>query len=94
MDNSDVRRYGQRCNPSRFGGQLLNENLANIAAQDPRLAAAVNGSGTNNINDSIGIGTTAEANRLGKIWVGDEATMMSDGSYVVVNKEWRGGAGL
>ncbi|HDR8921130.1 TPA: hypothetical protein QDA90_001650 [Burkholderia vietnamiensis] len=72
----------------------MNENLANIAAQDPRLAAAVNGSGTNNINDSIGIGTTAEANRLGKIWVGDEATMMSDGSYVVVNKEWRGGAGL
>ncbi|GAB6852976.1 hemagglutinin repeat-containing protein [Paraburkholderia kururiensis] len=61
-------------------GQLINENLTNIAAQDPRLAAAVNGSGTSNINFSIGSGTTAEANQLGKIWVGDGATMMSDGS--------------
>ena len=60
--------------------QLANENLANIAAQDPRLAAAMKGSGTSNINFSIGSGTTAEANQLGKIWVGDGATMMSDGS--------------
>ncbi len=40
----------------------------------------MNGSGTSNINFSIGSGTTAEANQLGKIWVGDGATMMSDGS--------------
>jgi len=61
-------------------GQLANENLANIAAQDPRLAAAVNGSGTSNLNFSIGSGTATDANQLGKIWVGDGATMMSDGS--------------
>jgi filamentous hemagglutinin len=64
-------------------GQLANENLANIAAQDPRLAAAVKGSGTSNINFSIGTGTTAEANQLGKIWVGDGASTMSDGSGLI-----------
>ena len=35
------------------------------------MAAAVKGSGTTNPNFSIGRGTTAEADRLGKIWVGD-----------------------
>ncbi|WP_442953511.1 hypothetical protein [Paraburkholderia sp. SOS3] len=54
-------------------GQLANENLANIAAQDPRLAAAVNGSGTSNINFPIGTGTAAEADTLGQTWVGDGA---------------------
>lgn len=57
--------------------QLLNENLTNIAAQDPRLAAAVNGSGTNNINFSIGTGTATEADSLGQIWVGDGARPMN-----------------
>jgi len=42
-------------------GQLANQNLANIAAQDSRLAAAVNGSGTSNPNFSVGSGTIAEA---------------------------------
>ncbi|SAL04278.1 cell surface protein [Caballeronia ptereochthonis] len=60
-------------------GQLAGENLANIAAQDPRLAAAVDGSGTKNINFNIGIGTAAEADQLGKIWVGDGAKMTTDG---------------
>jgi hypothetical protein len=58
--------------------QLVNENLANIAAQDSRLAAAVKGSGTSNPNFSIGIGTTAEANTLGQAWVGDGATLVSN----------------
>jgi hypothetical protein len=60
--------------------QLADENLAGIAAQDPRLAAAVNGSGTKNINFNIGQGTAAEADQLGKAWVGDGAKMTSDGT--------------
>ena len=63
-------------------GQLANENLANIAAQDPRLAAAVNGS-DGNLNYSIGTGTSAEADQLGSIWVGDGAKKTSDGSGLV-----------
>lgn len=51
--------------------QLIQENLSNIADQDSRLAAAVNGSGTKNPNFSIGQGTSSEANQLGKTWVGD-----------------------
>ncbi|WP_052115913.1 hypothetical protein [Paraburkholderia xenovorans] len=59
-------------------GQLQNENLANIAALDPRLAAAVSGSGTTNLNFSIGTGTVAEANALGQSWVGEGATLVSN----------------
>ncbi|MEA9997419.1 MULTISPECIES: DUF637 domain-containing protein, partial [unclassified Pseudomonas] len=59
--------------------QLVQENLSNIAAQDSRLAAAVNGSGTKNPNFSIGQGTSSEANQLGKTWVGDGAIKTSDG---------------
>lgn len=59
--------------------QLIQENLSNIAAQDSRLAAVVNGSGTKNPNFSIGQGTSSEANQLGKTWVGDGATKTSDG---------------
>jgi filamentous hemagglutinin len=60
--------------------QLAAENLANIAAQDYRLAAAVQGSGTKNPNFSIGMGTADEANRLGQIWVGDGARLIADQS--------------
>jgi filamentous hemagglutinin len=57
--------------------QLRNENLMNIASQDPRLAAAAKGSGNpKNPNFSIGTGTAEEADNLGKIWVGDGATPM------------------
>lgn len=59
-------------------GQLANQNLSNIAAQDPILAAAVNGSGTSNPNFSIGTGTVAEANVLGQTWVGEGATLVSN----------------
>lgn len=58
----------------------MDENLANIAASDSRLAAAINGSGKSNPNFSIGSGTAAEADQLGKLWVGDGAKMTSDGS--------------
>ncbi|WP_236192311.1 DUF637 domain-containing protein [Pseudomonas urethralis] len=57
--------------------QLIQENLSNIAAQDSRLAAAVNGSGTRNPNFSIGTGSAAEADSLGQIWVGDGARPIS-----------------
>ena len=59
--------------------QLIKENWSKIAAQDSRLAVAVNGSGTNNPNFSIGHGTSSEASQLGKTWVGDGATKTSDG---------------
>jgi filamentous hemagglutinin len=57
----------------RLREQLTAENLANIAAQDARLALAVNGSGGPNLNFSVGSGTAAEALSLGRIWVGDGA---------------------
>ncbi|MCY1399162.1 hypothetical protein D9M71_142120 [compost metagenome] len=37
------------------------------------------GSGTNNLNFSIGRGTAAEADQLGKVWVGDGAKRTTDG---------------
>jgi filamentous hemagglutinin len=58
--------------------QLVNENLANIAAQDSRLAEVIKGSGTSNKNFPIGTGTAAEADALGRIWVGDGARLTSD----------------
>ncbi len=60
--------------------QLAQQNWANIAAQDSRLAAAVKGSGTANPNFSVGRGTVAEADLLGKIWVGDGAKKTADGT--------------
>ncbi|RFD30455.1 hypothetical protein CER19_08670 [Pseudomonas sp. GL93] len=59
--------------------QLILENLKNLASQDPRLATAVNGSGTNNPNFSIGQGTSTESDQLGKTWVGDGAKKTGDG---------------
>jgi filamentous hemagglutinin len=58
-------------------GQLAAENLANIAAQDARLAKAVSGDG-GKLNFSVGSGTVADANQLGKTWVGDGAQLVAD----------------
>ncbi|HIH4732935.1 TPA: hemagglutinin repeat-containing protein, partial [Raoultella planticola] len=58
---------------------LVQQNLNNIAKQDPRLNAVVKGSGTTNPNFSVGMGTATEADRLGKIWVGDGARLLTDG---------------
>ncbi|QCT20231.1 hypothetical protein FEM41_11510 [Jejubacter calystegiae] len=57
---------------------LLQQNLNNIAKQDPRLAIAVKGDGTKNPNFSIGMGTAADADRLGKIWVGDGGKLVDN----------------
>ncbi|WP_304666627.1 MafB family polymorphic toxin [Neisseria bergeri] len=59
--------------------QLTEQNLKNIAAQDSRLASAVNDWKTiqpnkkGEINFGIGSATRQEAEQLGKIWVGDGA---------------------
>ncbi|WP_336603817.1 DUF6862 domain-containing protein, partial [Bordetella sp. 02P26C-1] len=70
--------------------QLAEQNLRNIAAQDFRLAAAIKGSGTKNPNFSIGQGTYAEAEHLGKIWVGDGAKPTSDGLGLISADGTRG----
>jgi filamentous hemagglutinin len=62
---------------SKLKKQLKQENLTNIAKHDPRLEAIVKGGSTKNPNFSIGSGTSAEADRLGKLWVGEEARPMS-----------------
>ena len=64
--------------------QLQAENLANIASQDPRLATAVYGDGSGNMNFSMGTGTAAESDALGQIWVGDGAQSMGgvEGGWV------------
>ncbi|EFE97195.1 Uncharacterised protein [Serratia odorifera] len=62
----------------KLKNDLLQQNLNNIAKQDPRLAAAVKGSGTINPNFSVGMGTATEAERLGKIWVGDGAKLFTN----------------
>ncbi|MGH8417289.1 MAG: hypothetical protein ACRER8_08390 [Pseudomonas sp.] len=64
---------------SKLKDQLIRDNLANIAAQDARLAAAVKGNGAKNPNFSLGQGTLSEADALGKIWVGDGAKKTTDG---------------
>ena len=60
------------------------QNLDNIAAEDPRLFNAMhawkeikpNRSGT--VNFGIGSGSKAEADRLGKVWVGDGAKLVAN----------------
>lgn len=57
--------------------QLARENLANIAASDPRLSNAVNASRR---DFSIGTGTVSESDKLGRVWVGDGARPVSNQS--------------
>ena len=61
---------------------LTKQNLDNIAKQDPRLDAAVKGAG-GKLNYGVGTGTKEDADRLGKIWVGEGARPTSDGSGLV-----------
>lgn len=61
---------------------LTKQNLDNIAKQDPILNAAVKGD-NGKLNYGVGSGTKAEADRLGKIWVGDGATPTTDGKGLV-----------
>ncbi len=56
---------------------LVQQNLDNIAKQDPRLAAVVQGD-NGKLNYGVGSGTKAEADRLGQIWVGDGAKLVTN----------------
>ena len=66
--------------------QLNEQNLKNIAAQDSRLASAINDWKTmqpnrkGEINFGIGSGTAKEADKLEKIWVGDGAKPVNSSS--------------
>ncbi|MWN32739.1 MULTISPECIES: VENN motif pre-toxin domain-containing protein, partial [unclassified Gilliamella] len=68
-------------NSSKLKDNLTNENLNNIAKQDPRLSAVVKG-GNGELNYGVGTGTSAEADKLGMIWVGDGAKQMSNGGWI------------
>ncbi|MBP3195194.1 MAG: hypothetical protein J6M05_05970 [Cardiobacteriaceae bacterium] len=54
------------------------------------MAKAVQGSGNENPNFSIGSGTRAEAEQLGQIWVGDGATLNSKGTGLISADGTRG----
>jgi hypothetical protein len=68
-------------NSSKLKDNLTNENLNTIAKQDPRLSAVVKGE-NGKLNYSVGTGTSAEANKLGMIWVGDGAKQTSNGGWI------------
>lgn len=55
----------------------MQQNLNNIAKQDPRLAAVVQGD-NRKLNYGVGSGTKEEAERLGQIWFGDEAKLVTN----------------
>ncbi|WP_340614500.1 TNT domain-containing protein [Xenorhabdus thailandensis] len=61
---------------------LTKQNLNHIASQDPRLAAVIKGD-NGKVNYGVGTGTRADADRLGKIWVGDGARPTTDGTGLV-----------
>nr|WP_237520856.1 hypothetical protein [Serratia proteamaculans] len=61
---------------------LVQQNLNNIAKQDPRLEIAIKGDGSGKKDFSMGKGSSAEADRLGKIWLGDGAKKTSGGSWI------------
>ncbi|WP_241486887.1 VENN motif pre-toxin domain-containing protein, partial [Stenotrophomonas maltophilia] len=71
---------GNAADYQKLKDALVAEDLRAIGARDPRLNIAVGGSGTSNPNFSVGRGTHAEAERMGKIWVGDGARRTSDGT--------------
>ncbi|WP_260232668.1 MafB family polymorphic toxin, partial [Neisseria meningitidis] len=62
--------------------QLTGQNLKNIAAQDPRLSLALHKSEK---NFPIGTATYEEADRLGKIWVGEGARQTSGGGWLSID---------
>lgn len=61
---------------------LIQQNLNNIAKQDPRLEIAIKGDGSGKKDFSMGQGTRAEADRLGQIWLGDGAKQTSGGGWI------------
>lgn len=69
---------------------LVQQNLTNIAKQDPRLEIAIKGDGSGKKDFSMGYGTRTEADRLGMIWVGDGARQTSKGGWISADST-RGG---
>jgi filamentous hemagglutinin len=61
---------------------LRQQNLDNIAKQDPRLEAVVKGD-NGKLNYGVGSGSKEEADRLGQIWVGEGARPLSDGKGLI-----------
>ncbi|WP_167519927.1 hemagglutinin repeat-containing protein [Serratia proteamaculans] len=61
---------------------LVQQNLNNIAKQDPRLEIAIKGDGSGKKDFSMGKGSSAEADRLGQIWLGDGAKQTSGGGWI------------
>jgi hypothetical protein len=61
---------------------LVQQNLSNIANQDPRLEIAIKGDGSGKKDFSMGQGSRDEADRLGQIWLGDGAKQTSGGGWI------------
>ncbi|MCU6677675.1 hemagglutinin repeat-containing protein [Leclercia tamurae] len=76
--SSEISAFNVAAYP-KLKDDLIKQNLNNIAKQDPRLAAAVKGD-NGKLNYGVGSGSKAEADELGKIWVGDGARPTSDGT--------------
>jgi len=79
--SDEISAYSSATYP-KLKEDLIQQNLNNIAKQDPRLAAVVKGD-NGKLNYGVGTGTKEEADRLGKIWVGDGARPTSDGTGLV-----------
>ncbi|NHB94403.1 hypothetical protein C5469_20595 [Photorhabdus cinerea] len=60
---------------------LTKQNLDHIVSQDPRLATVIKGN--SGANYGVGTGTQADADRLGKIWIGDGAIPTNDGTGLI-----------
>ncbi|WP_240042436.1 filamentous hemagglutinin [Photorhabdus khanii] len=79
--SGEISAYNSATYP-KLKHDLAKQNLHNIASQDSRLAAAIKGD-NGKVNFGIGNGSREEADRLGKIWVGDGARPISDGTGLV-----------
>ncbi|MBS9422403.1 filamentous hemagglutinin [Photorhabdus caribbeanensis] len=79
--SGEISAYNSATYP-KLKHDLAKQNLHNIASQDSRLAAAIKGD-NGKVNFGIGNGSREEADRLGKIWVGDGARPTSDGTGLV-----------
>ncbi len=79
--SDEISAYNSATYP-KLKHNLAKQNLHNIASQDSRLAAAIKGD-NGKVNFGIGNGSREEADRLGKIWVGDGARPISDGTGLV-----------
>ncbi|ACR70457.1 hypothetical protein NT01EI_3318 [Edwardsiella ictaluri 93-146] len=76
--SDEISAYNSATYP-KLKDDLLQQNLNNIAKQDPRLEAVVKGD-NRKLNYGVGNGTREEADKLGKMWVGDGAKPTSDGT--------------